>query len=215
MGALGSNGSAHAGEVMPAAQRRLLPRVSQRERLLDAMAQTVSEHGYATTSVADVLKVARISRRTFYEQFIDKEDCFLAAYDAVTALCEARVGEAYRAEPAWVDGLARAYEALLGVLAAEPSFGRLAVVEVLAAGPRALNRRDETLRRFTCFLEGLRAEVESVTPPPQLVAQAIGGGIYELIYSRLVREEPEELPSLAGELLHFTFMLLGVERGAV
>ncbi len=179
------------------------------------MAQTVSERGYANTSVADVLKVARISRRTFYEQFIDKEDCFLAAFDEIAALCTDRVVSAYSAEPYWEDGLARGYEALLIVLASEPSFARLGFVEVLAAGPRALTRRDKQMRHFARFVEQLRDEVDATAPPPELVAQAIGGGIYELIYSRIVRGETVELPTLTGELLHFTFMLLGVERRPV
>lgn len=176
------------------------------------MAQTVSQRGYATTSVADVLKVARISRRTFYEQFIDKEDCFLAAFDEIAALCTERVTAAYRSEPDWEDGLARAYEELLAILAAEPSFAHLAIVEVLAAGPRALTRRDDLLRGFASFVEQLREQADDTAPPPELVAQAIGGGIYELIYSRIVREETAALPRLVDELLHFTFMLLGVER---
>lgn len=208
---MGSHRSTHAGEGAPRALPRLLTPESQRERLLDAMAQTVSQRGYATTSVADVLKVARISRRTFYEQFIDKEDCFLAAYDEFAALCTEHVVAAYRAQTSWEEGLARAYESLLQTLAAEPSFARLAVVEVLAAGPRALMRRDETLGRFAAFVEQLRVEVEVPEPPPELIAQALGGGIYELIYSRLVRQETDALPTLADELLHFTFMLLGVE----
>ena len=209
---MGSHRSTHAGESGPAALPRLFSPESQRERLLDAMAQTVSQRGYATTSVADVLKVARISRRTFYEQFIDKEDCFLAAYDEIAALCTERVVAAYRSQPEWEDGLARGYDALLHVLAAEPWFARLGVVEVLAAGPRALLRRDETLRRFAAFVAQLRSEIDLAEPPPDLVAQALGGGIYELIYSQLVRQQTNLLPTLADELLHFTFMLLGVER---
>jgi AcrR family transcriptional regulator len=212
---MGSNGSAHAEDAARLTTPRLLAPATQRERLLDAMAQTVSDRGYATTSVADVLKVARISRRTFYEQFIDKEDCFLAAYEEIATLCNERVVAAYRTETSWEDGLARGYETFLNVLAAEPSFARLAIVEVLAAGPRALSQRDETLRRFARFVESLRVQADVTAPPPELVAQAIGGGIYELVYSRLVRQETSELPGLAGELLHFTFMLLGVERRTV
>ncbi len=208
MGAQASNGSAQ-GESPPA---RLLHPVSQRERLLDAMAQTVSRRGYTATSVADVLNVARISRRTFYEQFVDKEDCFLAAYDAIAELCSERFTTAYRAEADWETGLARAYAALLAALAAEPDFARLGIVEVLAAGPRALERRDATLRQFMRFVDDTRARAETAVVPPALVAQAIAGGIYELVYSRIVRGETQALPALAGELLHYTYMLLGVTR---
>lgn len=211
LGAMGSNGSAHAGDTAPPRPPRILNPASQRERLLDAMAATVSRRGYATTSVADVLKAARISRRTFYEQFIDKEDCFLAAYDTIATLCIDRVVAAYRAGDSWKDGLEQASAALLGTLAAEPDFARLGVVEVLAAGPRALARRDATQRRFMHFIEELRAHADGAVTPPALVSQAIAGGIYELIYSRLVRDEADRLPSLTGELVHYTCMLLGAE----
>src|SRR3954449_5882078 len=59
---------------------------NQRERLLDAIANVVAEKGYAATRVADITDYAGVSRKTFYELFTDKEDCFLAAYDAITAL---------------------------------------------------------------------------------------------------------------------------------
>ena len=130
MGAMGADGSARAARGSRDAPERIFAPVTQRERLLDAMAKTVSRDGYASTSVADVLEVARISRRTFYEQFIDKEDCFLAAYDAIATLCSERVTAAYRAEPQWDLALERALDALLHVLAAEPEFARLGIVEL-------------------------------------------------------------------------------------
>jgi AcrR family transcriptional regulator len=195
---------------------RLFTPVSQRERLLDGMARTVSAQGYAATSVADVLRTARISRRTFYERFADKEDCFLAAYDTIVMRCDERVVGAFHAAPTWREGIEDGLAALLRVLASEPDFARLAVVEVLAAGPRGLTRRDATMQRFATFVEVARAQVpDPVAPPTELVAQAIVGGIYELLYSHIVRGETERLPQLSDEMLHFAFMLLGTPRGTL
>ena len=190
----------------------MLAPVTQRERLLDAMARTVARQGYAATSVADVLKTAGISRRTFYEKFVDKEDCFLAAYDEIAGLCEDRVVVAYRAERGWEAGIAAAYDALLAVLAAEPDFAHLGIVEILAVGPRGLARRDAALRHFTRFIEHTREQLGTTAVPGELVAQAISGGIQELLYSQIVRGEAERLPDLACELMHYTLMLLGIER---
>lgn len=206
-----SNGSVRASEVSEAPFARLLHPATQHERLLDAMAQTVSRRGYAATSVADVLRVARISRRTFYELFVDKEHCFLAAYDAIASVCAEHVATAYGAEAEWQDAVAAALNAFLEVLAAEPDFARLAIVEVLGAGPRAIARRDELLSRFTELFDDARLRADGAVAPPPLVAQAITGGIHELIYSRLVRGEARELPALGEELRHYAFMLLGVE----
>lgn len=188
----------------------VLGRETQRERLLHGMATTVTRRGYAATPVSEVLKAAGVSRRTFYEQFADKEDCFLAAYDAIVALCTDRLVAAYHAGERWEDGIALAYDALLGTLAAEPEFAHLGVVDVLAAGPRALARREAALRRFARFIDFTRERAEEVVRPPTLVGQAIVGGIHELVYSQLVRGRADELPQLTDELLHYTFMLLGV-----
>jgi AcrR family transcriptional regulator len=189
---------------------RPLARATQRDRLLDGMAQTVARRGYAATPVAEVLKAAGVSRRTFYEQFADKEDCFVAAYDAIVALCTRRVVAAYHGADAWEDGIARAYDALLTTLAEEPDFAHLGVVGVLAAGPRALARREATLRRLARFVDHTSERAAAATRPPALVGQAIVGGIHELVYSQIVRGETARLPRLTPELLHYTFMLLGV-----
>ena len=196
------------------ASRPLLP-VTQRERLIDGMARTVAARGYAATSVADVLREAGVSRRTFYERFSDKEDCFLAAYDVIVGLALERVRAACAEAPESGARLERGIGALLRLLADEPAFARLGVVEVLAAGPRGLARRDETLRQFAGFVQAHRDELDDPTPPSDLVAQAIVGGIYELLYSHILRGETDRLPDLTGEMLHYTFMLLGMPNRSV
>jgi AcrR family transcriptional regulator len=208
---MGSNGSTDVsfGErsAPPALDRR-----TQRGRLLDGMAQTVARRGYAATPVAEVLKAAGVSRRTFYEQFADKQDCFLAAYDAIVGLSTERLVAGYHAGSTWEDGLACAYDALLRTLAAEPDFAHLGVVDVLAAGPRALARRGAALRRLAQFVDVARERAGVQATPPRLVGQAIVGGIHELVYSQIVRGQTNRLPDLTDELLHYTFMLLGVPR---
>jgi AcrR family transcriptional regulator len=208
---MGSNGTTDVADGgVPL--RPALARESQRDRLLHGMATTVARRGYAATPVAEVLKAAGVSRRTFYEQFADKQDCFLAAYDAIVALCTQRLVTSYHAGETWEEGIERAYDALLGTLAAEPDFAHLGIVDVLAAGPRALARREAALHRFACFIDFTRERAESVTSPPTLVGQAIVGGIHEIVYSQLVRGRAARLPQLTGELLHYTFMLLGVPQ---
>ncbi len=208
---MGIQGSTETGHGGPPPARIFAP-ASQRDRLLDGIARTVARRGYAATPVADVLKASGVSRRTFYEQFADKEDCFLAAYDAIVALCTERVVAAYHAGDEWADGIARAYDALLRTLAAEPDFAHLGIVDVLAAGPAGIARRDATLRRFARFIDFTRERAEPRTTPPGLVGQAIVGGIHELVYSRIVRGETARLHELTDDLLHYTFMLLGVPR---
>jgi len=210
MGSIGANDASHRRLPSPPTPDHR----TQRERLLAGMAETVEQRGYAATPVAQVLKAAGVSRRTFYEQFADKEDCFLAAYDAFVARCSERMLASYHDSGAWEDSIARAYVSLLDALAAEPAFAHLAVVDVLAAGPRALARRDATLRRFARFIDYTRERADVASSPPRLVGQAIAGGLHELVYSRIVRRETAQLPELLDDLLHYTYMLLGVPRPA-
>lgn len=209
MGSIASHDADPSRVPQPAPE---VDRGTQRERLLDGMAATVARRGYAATPVAEVLKASGVSRRAFYEQFADKEDCFLAAYDAFVARCAESMVASYHAGAAWQASVADAFGALLGTLAAEPAFAHLAVVDVLAAGPRALARREATLRRLARFLDHTRERAEGAATPPRLVGQAIAGGVHELVYSRIVRGETAQLPELLDDLLHYTFMLLGVAR---
>lgn len=205
---MGSNGSTNGGSgelLLP----RAIARSTQRERLIAGMARTVAQRGYAATPVADVLKAAGVSRRTFYEQFVDKEDCFLAAYEAIVALCTERLVAAYHAGGGWEEGIALAYDALLRTLAEEPEFAHLGVVDVLAAGPRALALRDAALLRFARFIDHTRERADIAVAPPRLVGRAIVGGIHELVYSQILQGGTERLPQLTDELLHYTLLLLG------
>ncbi|MGY2061852.1 TetR/AcrR family transcriptional regulator, partial [Nocardia gipuzkoensis] len=115
---------------------------SQRERILGAMAEVMAENGYVKTSVAMIIKRARVSRETFYEQFRSKEDCFEAAYERAVELLLNRIDETVRgqsnSQPARLDRILDAY---LEALAAEPAYARLYLVEVYAAGPTAITRR--------------------------------------------------------------------------
>src|SRR3954469_18893021 len=132
------------------AASREVVRESQRGRMLAAMAGAVGEKGYGAVAVADVIARAGVSRKTFYEHFDNKEECFLAAYDAgVDAMLGAiddAIGEAVSDGPV---AIARAGTVrYLETLAANPAFARPFLVEVLAAGPRALERRAAVHARF-------------------------------------------------------------------
>src|SRR3954453_8960226 len=105
---------------------------NQRERLLDAIANVVAEEGYAATRGADITKDAGVSRKTFYELFDDKEDCFLAAYDAITSLLMDSMarGLAAVADRSWEEQVSALLGEFLHFLAAEPAFARMCIVEV-------------------------------------------------------------------------------------
>jgi AcrR family transcriptional regulator len=188
---------------------------SQRNRIHQAMIEVVAERGYPETRVVDVIGVAGVSRKTFYELFDSKEDCFLTAYDV---LLENLLGEATnafesRSGAPWAERIAAALEALLGHLAEHPDEARFAIVEVLAAGPKALARRDAALRQFTGFLEPGRSETS--VELPGITSLSIAGGINELLYSEILHGAAGRLSARLPDLMFWvTLPFLGAEGAA-
>jgi AcrR family transcriptional regulator len=179
---------------------------NQRERMLLAVAEAVAEQGFVTTTVADIIARARLSRRTFYEHFADKEECYLAAYDTVVEQLLAAVGQAYEQADGWPQKVHDGLETFLAYLAAEPAFARMCIVEVLGSGPKARGRRDAAMRVFVDFLEPGRAVAPKGVVVPALAAEIVVGGIYEIIYSRLQRNAADELVEMLPELLYCALM---------
>ncbi|HEU5105103.1 MAG TPA: TetR/AcrR family transcriptional regulator [Solirubrobacterales bacterium] len=188
---------------------------SQRNRIHQAMIEVVSQRGYPETRVVDVIGVAGVSRKTFYELFDSKEDCFLAAYDVLLENLLGEATEAFesKAGAPWAERVCVAMEALLEHLARHPDEARFAIVEVLAAGPKALARRDSALRQFTGFLESGRSE--TTVELPGITSIAIAGGINELVYSEILHGAVGRLPSRLPDLMFWiTLPFLGAEGAA-
>lgn len=174
---------------------------SQRERMLEAMVRAVAEHGYDKASVAQVIKLAGVSRKTFYEHFDDRQACFLAAYETVFGRILEEVASAYEAEEAWPARVRATIRTLLSRLSADSHYARAGVVEVLAAGEPALERRDMSLRAFQSFFDPARPEVPDHCSPP-IVAEATIGGINEVIYRHILTEGAESLGRLEADLTY-------------
>jgi AcrR family transcriptional regulator len=180
----------------------------QRERLLAAMLRATAELGYREVSVQDVLDRAGVSRPTFYEHFKNKEDCFLAAFDAAGARLHERLETAAaESDDGWRGSLRMALEELLRFVLDEPDAAMSLIVDARAACPAALVRRDEILDHFAACLDTrVRDESEAETPPSPIAAAGIVGGIEALLYSRLNKGETGELESLLPSLMYFAVL---------
>lgn len=194
----------------PAGVRTLSPdlvRAIQRERLLAAMLETVNELGYRALTVQDVLSRAGVSRPTFYEQFEDKEDCFLAAFDTSAERLREHLEAAVDGDEkhGWRPRLRRGLEALLQFVADEPNAARTVIVEARASTPAGLRRRDELLDRFAACIDA-EARKELAHPPSAIAAAGVVGGIESVLYARLQREETEDLESLLPSLTYFAVL---------
>lgn len=175
---------------------------NQRGRLLDAVMQVVMRDGYSAMRIADVIAVAGVSRRTFYDNFANKEESFLAAYDAVVSQLTAAVGAAFATGESWPAKVSRGLSSFLSYLAAGPAVAHVCIVEVLAAGPNALERRALAMARFRGFVVPDVAEVPAAAQVSELTVETTIGGLYEVIYSRVVAGQTAQLPLLVPGLLH-------------
>ena len=179
---------------------------NQRERLIAGLAEAVAEKGYGGTTIADITRHAAVSRRTFYEHFEGKDECFVAAFDTVTEQLRERVEEAYEAEDEWADGVRAGIGAMLTFLASEPNLARLAMVEALVAGPVVVERYDASVQTFLPYLTAGR-EGRSKAVLDRLsdsTEEALVGGMVLLVARRIVAGQTEELESLLPDLVEFT-----------
>lgn len=186
---------------------------NQRERILQAMVDTVAQRGYGQVAVADVIKAAGVSRRTFYENFKSKEDCFLLAYDVLISGLSAVAIDAYAAAADWTDGIRCALRATLATLSKDTALARVVLVEVLAAGPHALQRYAQVMHRILPILQLGRCESEHGSELPAKLAEEILGGVTQALYLRVLAGEQASLSDSLSELLYFTLVpFLGHER---
>jgi AcrR family transcriptional regulator len=187
---------------------------SQRRRMLAAMVAAVAEKGYVAVAVADVVSRARVSRATFYEQFSDKTDCFVAALQACTDQLMRTLRDRAHDRLAPRRRLHAFLDAYLGGLAAFPEGARVCLVEMYAVGPEAARQRHEIQLRFATFVRDLHASLaadgEPVRPLADFDFEALVGAISAIATSRVAVGEATRLPELLGPLERFVLTHFGL-----
>jgi AcrR family transcriptional regulator len=182
---------------------------SQRDRLFAALVATVAERGYEATRIEDLVALSGVSRSAFYRHFAGKEDCFLAA---IEALVDATIGALGRDRGQPVgDGEERArkaFAAFLDLIVAQPAAARMCFVDVYAAGPRAVVVVDRAMDAFQEFA----GEMIAATPGRQgmspALVRAIVSGLRKVIHKRLYRGEEAELEDLATPMFRWGYAYL-------
>jgi AcrR family transcriptional regulator/DNA-binding MarR family transcriptional regulator len=174
----------------------------QRLRILGAMGEVAAERGAGAVTVAHIVARAGVSRRTFYDLFEDREECFLAAFQEALEQAAREVVPAYRGSGSWRERTRAALWALLVFFDAHPAAARLCVVEALAAGPRALERRQEIVQLLIAAVDEGRAEVpKGARQPPPLTADGVVGAVLSVLHARLLQPKRKPLAGLLGELM--------------
>lgn len=173
---------------------------NQRERLLNGVVDAVAEHGFNATTIGRITDAAKISRRTFYEYFRGKEDCFLAAYSMIDEHVRGAMLAASQAADPWSEQVRERLAALLDVLSRDLAVTRFYLVEPLAAGGEIAAR----------YRDAMQLLAEMVRPPasPEMDVevrdQVLMGGIATLISRRLKKHGVESLGDLLPDLVELT-----------
>ncbi len=208
-------GSAPRGRHAPPPEVRL---PIQRQRLLSAAAAEFAERGYAGASSESISRRAGMSKATFYEHFSNKEDCIIALFDRATEVV--MQAQSVAAESAGsgdaIERMRAGTRAFLSALSEYPEFAQTLLVEIIGAGPRAAQRRDQILQSFA---EALDAENEAAARrgliarfASPLDAVAIIGAITELVSRQVRLQEPRDVLELAPVIDRLILGVLGMGR---
>jgi AcrR family transcriptional regulator len=165
------------------------------------MIESISQRGYAGTTVAHVIGLAGVSRRAFYEQFANKEECFLATYDIVVARARKLSMDAWAQERGWANRMHAACKAMIDDVAEDPRGAHLVLVDSLGVGPRA---RERMLLAACTFERTAKTGYDSCPDGVKLqplLARAVVAGSRHVAFKRLHDERPQDLFSVTDELL--------------
>lgn len=170
------------------------------------MLEAVGAVGFEGTSVRTVLDRTGLYRQAFYDSFADKEDCYLQAYDVALKRVEAGIRAAASSEEDWLGELRAGLGALLDFFDAEPDVGRALIIEVHPAGPAALAKRAEAMRRACAFLDQARIAADGAVEPPPIAPEAIASGVHMVIHSRLAAGEREGFRQLLPQFMYIAVL---------
>jgi AcrR family transcriptional regulator len=178
-----------------------LPTEIQRNRLVSAAIRSLDEVGYANTSVASITSHARVSRRTFYQLFPDRDSCLLAVFEYLLALIERDLTVAELDGLPWRERMRIGLCRILSFLEREPAMARVCVVQSLQGNAGILARREALLARLAAIVDEGRGESGRATQATRLTAEGLVGAALGIVYTRLLRDERELLTDLLGELM--------------
>jgi AcrR family transcriptional regulator len=189
---------------LEAASRGLPPaRIAehQKRRLEGAMVEAVARHGFAGTTLSELVGLAGVSKSTFYEHFDNKLDCFLATFDEIVREMATRVEEVYRLPGDSRARLLRALSAFMDLVVDEPAAAGLTTVESLTLGAAGVERREQGARAFERMVRQSLDHSPSPVEISDTVARAIVAGIRGVVYRHLRDNETAALPDSVGSLV--------------
>jgi AcrR family transcriptional regulator len=178
----------------------------QRERLIAGLAEAVAEKGYAAVTLTDVVKQAKVSRRVFYANFENKEQCFLAAFEVVVDHLRELIAEAVGGIDEWPQQAIAATRAVLAFLASEPDLARLCIVESRAAGPAVTARFNAAVGEIAPVLRKGRAERPEGARLPDSTEDSTIGSLVSLAQRKVAAGEAARLEDLLPDCVELALL---------
>jgi AcrR family transcriptional regulator len=202
----GAEGTGAAGKVFPEAPALRLVSSPKRQRILEGMLEAVGNAGYETASVRMVLDQTGLYRQAFYDEFADKDICYLEALAYGIAKFEAIARAAAEPESGWRAKLRAGIGAVLDALDADPAIGRALIVEVHAAGPEALKIRSEAMKGITDFIDSARHASTGTETPPPIAAEGIVAGMHAVVHAKLATGDVDGFGRLLPDFMYFAVL---------
>lgn len=173
----------------------------QRARILSAAIDAIKATGYAHLTVAQVISRAKVSRKTFYDLFDDREDCFLAVFEVSLGQIGTRVIEAYEGERAWREAVRAGLAALLKFIDGDRELARLCIVDALGGGARVLQQRARTIAALREVVDQARQVPGARPDPPEVTAEGVIGAVLAVLHARLLERSAKPYIDLHGSLM--------------
>jgi AcrR family transcriptional regulator len=178
---------------------------SQRERIVDATAAIVAEKGFAGLTIPEIASRANVSHETFYEMYPTKHDAFLGTQKVGLHQALRVTAEAYDArEDDWHEGVAAGIVALTEFVCSEPAHAHLTLVDTFGASPAAIEIRESALGAFTDYLHPGFGHAPAHIDVPEIAAEAVAGGIWQVLHHYIEHERMHELCDAAPQLVYLT-----------
>jgi AcrR family transcriptional regulator len=199
----GAAGTGIRGAELPATPKLRLVGSAKRQRILEGMLEVVGASGYEAASVRMVLGRTGFYRQAFYDEFPDKESCYLQALEFGIAKLEAIASAAAAPEATWEARLRAGLGAVLDALEEAPGIGRALIVEVHAVGSEALQIRSEAMKRLTNFIDSAREAAEGRESPPPIAAEGIVAGMHAVVHAKLAAGDENGYRDLMPDFMYF------------
>jgi AcrR family transcriptional regulator len=205
-------------EQLPSGRRRQSASAAarnRRTRILHATAEVALAKSYVEMTVTDIIAAAEIGKDVFYEHFSSKEDAFLAAQQYASQETIAECARAFFDRASWPERVYNGLRVFTILVAREPVFAHLRIVETYAAGPEAIKRMEEATAQLAVFLEEGYKQRREAQALPQICTSAIAGAVSELVRQQIAAHKAAELPRHVPQLAYVAIApFLGAEGAA-